>query len=60
VSSAVNLLRTWSDSPRVQSTRDVSYGRSLEDQTDSTGAPVDSTFLRSDVKVSSSPWHTSS
>ncbi|TMQ64819.1 MAG: cell surface protein SprA [Candidatus Eisenbacteria bacterium] len=34
-----------------QSTRDVSYGRSLEDQTDSTGAPVDSTFLRSDVKV---------
>ena len=34
-----------------QSTRDVSYGRSLQDQTDSLGQQIDSTFLRSDVKV---------
>lgn len=33
------------------SQRDVSYGRSLEDQTDSLGQPVDSTWLRSDIKT---------
>ncbi len=33
------------------SQRDVSYGRSLQEQTDSLGQQVDSSFLRSDVKT---------
>jgi uncharacterized protein YdeI (BOF family) len=33
------------------SSRDVSYGRSLESQIDSAGQPTDSTWLRSDVKA---------